>query len=96
MKLVEKKIKEKKKISIQKSCQMFVILYLYLIAFELCVNSERILTKRRHFMIFRTACNSIKQRSKLLLFCCFKKNQELQCNGLTSKHSNSFFIVFIA
>ena len=46
-------------------------------------------------MIFRTACYSIKQRSKLLLFCCCKKKQKLQCNGLTSKHSISFVIVFI-
>ena len=45
-------------------------------------------------MIFRTACYSIKQHSKLLFGCC-KKKQKLQCNGLTSKHSNSFFIVFI-
>ena len=26
---------------------------------------------------------------------CCKKKQTLQCNGLTSKHSNSFVIVFI-
>ena len=46
-----------------------------------------ILYYRRQFVIFRTACYSIKQRSKHMLFCC--------CNGLTSKHSNSFLIVFI-
>ena len=46
-------------------------------------------------MIVITVCYSIKQRSKLLLFCCCKKKQELQCNGLTSKNSNSFLIVFI-
>ena len=45
-----------------------------------------ILYYRRQFVIFRTACYSIKQRSKLILFCC--------CNGLTSKHLNSFLIVF--
>ena len=31
----------------------------------------------------------------LLLFCKKKKKQKLQCSGLTSKHSNSFVIVFI-
>ena len=34
MKLVEKKIKGKKKIIVQESCQLFVVLYLYLVAFE--------------------------------------------------------------
>ena len=32
---------------------------------------------------------------QLLLFCCCKGKHELQCSGLTSKHSNSFVIVFI-
>ena len=40
----------------------------------------------------KTVCYSIKQRSNS---CCCKKKQTLQCNGLKSKHSNSFFIVFI-
>ena len=31
----------------------------------------------------------------LVVFLC-KNKQELQCNGLTSNHSNSFFIVYIA
>ena len=39
----------------------------------------------------KTVCYSIKQRSNS---CCCKKKQTLQCNGLTSKHSNSFFVVF--
>ena len=39
MKLVEK-IKGKKKIIVQESCQMFVILYLYFIAFEYVLKAK--------------------------------------------------------
>ena len=38
---------------------------------------------------------SRKSAVQLLLFFCCKKKQKLQSSGLTSKHSNSFVIVFI-
>ena len=36
-------------------------------SFRVCVNSERILLKRRQFVIFKTAYYSIKQRSTTLV-----------------------------
>ena len=39
--------------------------------FRVCVNSERILSKRRQFVIFKTAYHSIKQR---IVFKVHKKS----------------------
>ena len=90
-----KKIKGKKKIICTRKLSNVRKIISRFESFGVCANSERILIKRRQFVVFRAACYSIKQRSNLLLFCCCKKKQTIQCNGFTSKHSNSFFIVFI-
>ena len=64
-------------------------------SFRVCVSSEWILLKRRQSVIYRTTCYSINQHSTtLVVFFCCKKKQKFQCSGLTSKHSNSFVIVF--
>ena len=91
----KKKFKGKKKIICTRKLSNVRKIISRFESFGVCANSERILIKRRQFVVFRAACYSIKQRSNLLLFCCCKKKQTIQCNGFTSKHSNSFFIVFI-
>ena len=45
-------------------------------------------------MIFRTAWYSTAQLT-LVVLLLQKKKKKLHCNGFTSKHSNSFFIVLI-
>ena len=45
-KISRKKIKGKKKIIVQESCQMFKILYLYLIAFEYVLIAKNLFKKK--------------------------------------------------
>ena len=50
-------------------------------------------TKNYNAMVSRQNIRIRARTTLVVLFC--KKNQKLQCNGLTSKHLNSFVIVFI-
>ena len=65
MKSVEKKLKERSNCT-RKLSNVRNIISIF-DSFRVCVNSQRILLKRRQFVIFRTACYSIKRRFSLVL-----------------------------
>ena len=61
-------IRGKKKIIVQEICKMFIMLYLKVIAFEYALNAlANESLKRWQFVIYKTACYSIRQRNTTFL-----------------------------
>ena len=59
-------------------------------SFRVCVNSERILLKRRQFVLYRTACYSIKQCSTTLVV-----RRSKNYNSMVSRQNIRFrFLLF--
>ena len=61
MKLVEKKIRRKEENNCTRKLSNVRNIISIFDSFQVCVNSERILLKRRQFLIFKTAYYSIKR-----------------------------------
>jgi len=62
MKLIEKKIRRKEVNNCTRKLSNVRNIISIFDSFQVCVNSERILLKRRQFLIFKTAYYPIKRR----------------------------------